>query len=203
MRAAVTLALCGGLLSAEVSADTARFVADSHAHFESVCSGAIADPQSYVSGVPNPGPLGNQTVSVSPDGQAIKVTTTDDRGFSAEVTFLRVPGTLTAYCATHNISQPEGVDVMSAGALSSDGTRLAQAFTDYYRALPGAPVLVGGRVPRDYATLHEGTVERMAAPNDHTFGFFIDVAGESYPVWLDIADGALLYHTLRNFEVPE
>ena len=185
-------------------ADAPTVIAQGFTQFEKACAAAISNPQDYVNGVQNPGPLGNKTVSVSPDGQVVRVLHFR-QGVTEDVTFVRMPETLTVYCLTHY----EDVDAESMihslateegfHQYSKDLNEALLAYADSRTSL----TLFGGQTPLEYASQYAGQIQRVNFPNTYTYGFLLDVDGTPVHSFLEIEAGGVGLHAVHVIEVGQ
>lgn len=200
--ATATLALALG--PAALAADVDRVVAAGFARFEQACTAAVTDPQSYVSAIPNPGPLGNKTVSVSPDGQVIYVNHSKN-GFGEYVHFMRLPNSLTVFCVVHNEPGDEAesyLNFTTREAFDQHSRELAAALERYVSTRQDI-TMVGGQVPIEYAAQFNGTVHRMNFPFNYQYAYHLAAGEHSLPSLIEIGDAALTFHTTRRIEVAQ
>ncbi|MDU8944608.1 hypothetical protein [Ovoidimarina sediminis] len=97
-RAALALLLPGlGLPAAAQTPDLPTAVAAHWRTFSTYCGTALSDPQGYLNTHPATGPMGEQLVSTSPDGQVV-VAFRVENGVSFRVELLGLPGRLAVLC---------------------------------------------------------------------------------------------------------
>ena len=187
-----------------VVADPAAIVERGLARFERTCSAAIENPQAYVDTIPNPGPLGNQTISVSPDGQII-MTSFAEEGLIQDVVFLRLPGSLTVHCVVHeDHTDPDSAITRLATeeAIAAHTKALAQAVEALVAGRPDM-VVVGGNIPLEFSSIYNGVAQSGAIPFNYRYGFNLEVAGQKIPSLIEIAYASTAYQTIHRIEVPE
>jgi hypothetical protein len=190
--------------SAVLAADVDRAVATGFARFEQACAAAIRSPQAYVDKIPNPGPLGNQTVSVSPDGQVIMTSFSQD-GLIQDVVFLRLPGSLTVYCIVHDDHTAPGSalgHLATEEAIATHTQALAQALESLMAGRPEI-VMVGGNIPLEFSAVYDGVAQRGAIPYNYRYGFNLEVEGRKIPSLIEITYASASYQTIHRIEVPE
>ncbi len=185
-------------------ADAPTVVARGFAQFEQACAAAISNPQNYVNGVPNPGPLGNKTVSVSPDGQVVRVVHLRE-SVTEDVTFVRMPQTLTVYCMTHYTDMDGESLIHGLGShegfqqYSKDLNEALLAYADSRADL----TLFGGQTPQEYASQYGGQIQRVDFPNTYTYGFLLDADGTPVHSFLEIEAGGVGLHAVHVIEVGQ
>jgi hypothetical protein len=203
MRGAVaaTLVMAAG---AAISAEPSVAVEKGLSRFERICTAAIRNPQAYVDTIPSQGPLGNQTVSVSPDGQIIMTSFAQD-GLIQDVVFLRLPGSLTVYCLVHDDhTAPDSAlgHLATEEAIAAHTQALAQAFEALMAGRPEI-AMVGGNIPLEFSAVYDGVAQRGAIPYNYRYGYNLEVEGRKIPSLIEIAYASAAYQTIHRIEVPE
>lgn len=96
--ALLSLFLAGlGTATPAQTPDLATSVARQWSLFSAYCGAALSDPQGYLDTHPATGPMGEQLVSTSPDGQVV-VAFRVENGVSFRVELLGLPGRLAVLC---------------------------------------------------------------------------------------------------------
>ena len=200
-----TVLLCAGALHA--SANTERIVSDLMARYGEHCGFAFTNPQGYIESVPNPGPVGNTTVAVSPDGNVVKVYQVVD-GAAIEVNFAIHAKQLSVACLAMSdgealYEQTSLFDYTSPEAMLRFGRELAAAVERFFASRDElAPV--GGQTPVDYVAVwvQQEALREIDRAN-FTYGFVLTTEGVETPSMLSVQNAGVTIFGWRNIEIAQ
>ena len=197
-----SLFLCASAFAAFAEAE--RYVSTLLTRYIENCGPALTTPQQYVASVPNPGPIGNKTVSVSPDGLVVKVFHIVD-GASLDITFARHPNVLMASCVANTdggaiMQQAPLFDFTSPDAIAAFSRELAMAAQTVF-AMRDDLSAIGGATPIDYVSIWLEESMMGLDRTTYNYSFILSVGDVDLPSILQVMHGGMTIYGARNIEI--